>query len=151
MSGSSSLPILSLVIHYRGGSLVGRCRRFRGSRDSFASCLMLKGAVRGAIEMADWFYCVDLSRDEDSARERRYVEKFLIELICEDHSNGRHYESYRETSACDIAMNAFENRYGSQTAEDIGYKRANRYRGIVPTNLGEASFTASCGCLAWHF
>ena len=101
--------------------------------------------------MADWFYCVDLSRDEDSARERRYVEKFLVELICEDHSNERHYESYRETSACDIAMEAFENRYGSQAEEDIGYKRANRYRGIVPANLGEASFTASCGCLAWHF
>jgi hypothetical protein len=102
-------------------------------------------------EMADWFYCVDLSRDEDSARDRRNVEKFLVELICADHSNERHHESYRETSACDIAMSAFENRYGSQAEEDIGYKRANRYRGIVPTNLGEASFTASCGCLAWHF
>ncbi len=110
-----------------------------------------RGAVRGVIEMADWFYCVDLSRDEDSARERRYVEKFLVELVCDDHSNDRHNESYRETSASDIAMNAFENRYGSQAAEDIGYKRANRYRGAVPTNLGEASFTASCGCLAWHF
>jgi len=141
--------------------LGGIPKAFRGKRfaptllhyspDSFASCFRLGGAVRGVIEMADWFYCVDLSRDEDSARERRYVEKFLVELVCEDHSNERHNESYRETSASEIAMNAFENRYGSQAEEDIGYKRANRYRGVVPTNLGEASFTASCGCLAWHF
>jgi hypothetical protein len=101
--------------------------------------------------VAAWFYTVDLSRDEDFAHDRRHVEKFLVELICKDHSNEHHDESCREASACEIAMNAFENRYGSQAVEDIGYKQANRYHGIIPTNLGEASFTASCGCLVWHF
>jgi hypothetical protein len=56
--------------------------------------------------MADYFYAVDISRDEKLARTPSYVDRFLVELVCEDHRTEDNYESDREHSASEIALDA---------------------------------------------
>jgi hypothetical protein len=86
--------------------------------------------------MADYFYAVDLSRNEELAKTPGYVDKFLVELVCEDHRTENSYEADRENSASEIALDATKRRYGLET-ENTGYKRVNRYGGRIPANLGE--------------
>ena len=100
--------------------------------------------------MADYFYAVDLSRNEELARTPSYVDKFLVELVCEDHRTEDNYESDREHSASEIALDATKQRYGLAGTENIGYKRANRYGGRIPANLGGARYKAPCGCRVWY-
>jgi hypothetical protein len=89
--------------------------------------------------MADYFYAVGLSRNEELARTPSYVDKFLVELVCEDHRTENSYESDRENSAFEIAVDATKRRYGLVGTENIGYKRVNRYGGRIPANLGEVA------------
>jgi len=77
-------------------------------------------------------------------------ENLLVQLVCEDHQNLNLYERDRRAAACKIALDAFKSRYGSEAAALIGYKDASRYSGNIPMNLGDASFTGSCGCRAWY-
>ena len=77
--------------------------------------------------MADYFYAVDLSRNEELARTPSYVDKFLVELVCEDHRTENSYESDRENLASEIALDATKRRYGLVGTENIGYKRVNQY------------------------
>jgi hypothetical protein len=74
--------------------------------------------------MADYFYAVDISRNEELARTPSYVDKFLVELVCEDHRNEDNYQSDREHSASEIALEATKQRYGLAGTEN-SYKRAN--------------------------
>jgi hypothetical protein len=100
--------------------------------------------------MADYFYAVDLSRNEELARTPSYVDKFLVELVCEDHRTENSYESDCENSASEIALDATKRGYGLVGTENIGYKRVNRYGGRIPANLGEARFKARCGRRVWY-
>lgn len=100
--------------------------------------------------MFDYFYTVDLSGDEELARTANYVDKFLVELVCEDHRNENRDESARGKAAAEIAAGATKNRYGLVGTENVGYNRASRYDGKIPSNIGEARFTAPCGCRAWY-
>jgi hypothetical protein len=92
--------------------------------------------------MAGLFYSVDLSANSEMARDSRYVEKFLVELVCEKHSDQR-YDC--RNSACEIAMKT----RNAETVTIIAYQVAVRVI-PVPTNHGEG-FKAPCGCRAWHF
>ena len=96
-----------------------------------------------AYEMADWFYTVQLARTKDLAR--LAAEHLLVQLVCENHLNARFQESDRETSACEIAGDYTRRHYGADIAAIIGYRKASRYGGDIPMNLGEASFTSPCG------
>jgi hypothetical protein len=99
--------------------------------------------------MAGLFYSVDLTRDERMARNPRLVEKFLVEL-CQEHCPDKWQEVEREALAVATALKAFEHRYLAQVVGGtIGHKEASRYKGILPTNLGPASFDLGCGCRAW--
>jgi hypothetical protein len=99
--------------------------------------------------MPDLFYTVDVSRNEQLARNPNYVDKFLVEL-CEEHGGVNTRDSDREGSATAIAIKALEDRYTPETVSEIvGYTFASRYTGSIPTNLGQARFTAPCGCRAW--
>ena len=100
--------------------------------------------------MADYFYAVDLSRNEELARTPSYVDKFLVELVCEDHRNENRHESDRENKACEIAVDATKERYGLLGTENVGYKKANRYGASIPGNVGEPRFRAPCGCRVWY-
>lgn len=56
----------------------------------------------------------------------------------------------RESLATATALKALEHRYSSLViGGPIGHKKASRYKGILPTNLGEGHFSLSCGCHAW--
>ena len=99
--------------------------------------------------MAGLFYSVDLTRDERMARNPRLVEKFLVEL-CQDHCPNNWQEADRESLAMATALKALKHRYSAEVVGGtIGYKEASRYKGILPTNLGPASFDLGCGCRAW--
>ena len=99
--------------------------------------------------MAGLFYSVDLTRDERMARNPRLVEKFLVEL-CQEHCPGNWREVDREALAMATALKALEYRYSAEVVGGtIGHKEASRYKGILPTNLGPASFDLGCGCRAW--
>lgn len=98
--------------------------------------------------MAGLFYSVDLTRDERMARNPRLVEKFLVEL-CREHCPDDWQEVDREALAVATALKAFEHRYSAEVGGTIGHKEASRYKGILPTNLGPASYDLGCGCRAW--
>jgi hypothetical protein len=99
--------------------------------------------------MADLFYVVQLARNEDIARHYpRGVEKWLIQLICEDHRNAS--EAIREALACEIAISFVERRWGSEQAATIGHKEVlHRYSGELSTKFGDATYIAPCGCRGW--
>ena len=99
--------------------------------------------------MADYFYTVDVSRDEESARSPGNVDKFFVQLICDGHLNVHLSEADRESSACEVAIHAAKRRYGLAGTKNIGYSKASRYEGKIP-NLGHARFSATCGCLVWY-
>jgi len=99
--------------------------------------------------MPDWFYAIRLAGTEELARlSPTNVDKWLVQLICENHAC--FHEFGREASARAVAMSAAKHSYGSEATADIGHAEANRYTGDIPTNLGEATFPAPCGCRAWH-
>ena len=99
--------------------------------------------------MAGFFYSVDLTRDERMARNPRLVEKFLVEL-CQEHCPEIWQEVDREALATATALKALEHRYSAEVlGGTIGHKEASRYKGILPTNLGPASYDLGCGCRAW--
>ena len=99
--------------------------------------------------MGGSFYTVDLSRDERTARNPRLVEKFLVEL-CQEHCPDIWQEADRESLAMATALKALQHRYSPEVVGGtMRHKEASRYKGIVPTNLGPASFDLGCGCRAW--
>ena len=99
--------------------------------------------------MAGLFYTVDLTRDERMARNPRLIEKFLVEL-CQEHCPDNWQEVDRKALAMATALKALEHRYSpAALGGTIGHKEASRYKGIIPINLGPASFDLSCGCRAW--
>src|ERR1700758_1728229 len=99
--------------------------------------------------MAALFYSVDLTRDERMARSPRLVEKFLVEL-CEEHCPDIWQEVDREALAMATALKALEHRYSAEVVGGaIGHKEATLYTGMLPTNLGPASYDLGCGCRAW--
>jgi hypothetical protein len=99
--------------------------------------------------MAGLFYSVDLTRDERMARNPRLVEKFLVEL-CQDHCPDNWQEVDRKALAMATALKALKHRYSAEVVGGtIGHEEASRYKGILPTNLGPASFDLGCGCRAW--
>jgi hypothetical protein len=99
--------------------------------------------------MGGLFYTVDLSREERMARNPRLVEKFLVEL-CQEHCPNDWQEADREALAIATALKALEHRYSPElVGGTVGYKKANRYKGIPPTSLGSASYDLRCGCRAW--
>lgn len=100
--------------------------------------------------MGDYFYTVDLTRNEELARTASYVDKFLVDLICEDHRDQTRDESDRENAASEIAASATRERYGLAGTDNLGYNRATRYRGKIPANIGEPRFKAPCGCRVWY-
>ena len=94
--------------------------------------------------MAYLFYEVHFSRNEEMARDRRYVDTFLVQLVCDKHSDQR-YDC--GNSACEIEMRT----RNAETVAIIGYKAAVR---VVPDNIPSnrsRGFKAPCGCLAWQF
>jgi len=98
--------------------------------------------------MPDWFYAVRLSGSEEIARAfPRYVAEFLVQLVCEEHLRPNFHEGNREASACEVAMKACKSQYGSDWAQGIRYTKASR--GDLPVNLGDADFSAPCGCRVW--
>jgi len=99
--------------------------------------------------MAGLFYAVDLTRDERMARNPRLVEKFLVEL-CQEHCPDTWQEADRKSLAMATALKALQHRYSAEVVGGtIGHKEARRFDGILPTNLGPASFDLGCGCRAW--
>jgi hypothetical protein len=95
------------------------------------------------------FFTVDLSHDEGVARDPRLVERFLVEL-CQEHCPDDWNDVDRESLATATALKALEHRYSSLViGGPIGHKKATRYKGIRPTNLGEGHYSLSCGCQAW--
>ena len=99
--------------------------------------------------MAGLYYAVDLTRDERMARNPRLVEKFFVEL-CQEHCPDNWQEADRETLAMATALKALEHRYSAEVVGGtIGHREARRFNGILPTNLGPASFDLGCGCRAW--
>ena len=94
--------------------------------------------------MASLFYEVHLSRNEEMARDITYVEKFLVELVCKEHT---YRPSYYKESACEIAMQTLQ----PEIAAIIGYKAAGRLLpDTVPSNRSEGN-KAPCGCRWWKF
>jgi hypothetical protein len=99
----------------------------------------------------DWYYIVRLAQARELAHASRpKVEDLLVELICEKHLNARFREFDCEASACEVAVETINCLYGGQLAAIVGYKKATRYAGGPLTKLGEATFTAPCGCRAWR-
>ena len=102
--------------------------------------------------MADWFYVVGLSQnDEIARRDPGHVHRFLIELICKEHLNPNFYAYHLKSLACEVAVSAELKRYGNQiSARDIGFQDAETIsRDSLPTNLGDGE-TVSCGCRFWR-
>lgn len=100
--------------------------------------------------MADYFYTVELSKNEELSRTQNYVDKFLIELVCDEHRNKNHDETVREDAASEIAVSATKERYGLVGTENVGYHRASRFGDKIPTNIGEERYKGPCGCRAWY-
>jgi hypothetical protein len=99
--------------------------------------------------MAGLFYTVDLTRDERMARNPRLVERFLVEL-CREHCPDNWREIDGEALAMATALKGLQHRYSAEViGGTIGHKEAKRFEGILPTNLGAASFDPGCGCRAW--
>jgi hypothetical protein len=94
--------------------------------------------------MADYFYMVDISATEETASNPKFVDRLLVQLRCCEHQKSGLPETEREDSACELAVR----RYNLETAV-IGYRRANRYDGAVPSSLGNP-FTEPCGCYSWR-
>jgi hypothetical protein len=60
----------------------------------------LKKEETQAARMADWFYVVGLSQNEEIARrDPGHVHRFLIELICKEHLNPNFNESRRRRNS----------------------------------------------------
>lgn len=76
--------------------------------------------------MASLFYEVRLSPNEEMARDPAYVEKFLVELVCGNHTDRPSY--YIKDSAIEIAMQ----KHKAETAEIIGYKAILGYKEAFP-------------------
>jgi hypothetical protein len=105
-----------------------------------------------AAQMADRFYAVALSQNEEIAlRDPRCIQRFLIELICKEHFNPDFYAYHLKSLACDVAVSAELKLYGNQiSARDIGFQDAEIIsRDSVSTNLGDGE-TVSCGCRFWR-
>jgi hypothetical protein len=94
--------------------------------------------------MADNLYVVDLSASEETASNPKYVDRLLVQLVCDDHKKSRLPEADREASACELAVS----RYDPENTL-VGYRRAKRYDGALPSGLGHP-FIESCGCNVWR-
>ena len=79
---------------------------------------------RGFSTMADYLYMVDLSATEETASSPKYVDRLLVQLICDEHKKSSLPETDREASACELALS----RYDPETTL-IQYRRAKRYDG----------------------
>jgi hypothetical protein len=94
--------------------------------------------------MPNQFFEVHLSRNEEMARDSKYVDKFLVELVCKEHTER---PSYYQESACEVAMQTLQ----PEIAAIIGYKAAGRLLpASVPSNRNEGT-KAPCGCRSWQF
>jgi len=94
--------------------------------------------------MADYLYMVDLSANEETARNPKFVDRLLVQLSCDDHQKSGLPEADREASACELAVS----RYNPETTV-IGYRRAKRYDGVLPSSLVHP-FIEPCGCNVWR-
>ena len=94
--------------------------------------------------MADNLYVVDLSASEETASNPKYVDRLLVQLVCDDHKKSRLPEADREASACELAVS----RYDPENTL-FGYRRAKRYDGALPSGLGHP-FIEPCGCNVWR-
>src|ERR1700751_2448435 len=99
--------------------------------------------------MAGLFYSVDLTRDERMAHNPRLVEKFLVEL-CQEHCPDNWREVDRKALEMATALKPLKHRDSAEgVGGTIGHREASRYRGMLPTPLGPASYDLGCGCRAW--
>jgi hypothetical protein len=94
--------------------------------------------------MADYLYMVDLSASEETASNPKYVDRLLVQLICDEHKKSSLPETDREASACELALS----RYDPETTL-IQYRRAKRYDGTLPSSLGYP-YIEPCGCKVWR-
>ena len=83
-----------------------------------------------------FFYTVALGINKSSPKK-----PWLVELLC------THHKQSPEVSACDVAESAVREKFAETI---IGYRDANEYPSTLPINLGNAHFTAPCGCRAWR-
>jgi hypothetical protein len=90
--------------------------------------------------MADYLYMVDLSASEETASNPKYVDRLLVQLVCDDHKKSSLPEADREASASELALS----RYNPETTL-IRFRRAKRYDGTLPSTLVHA-FIEPCGC-----
>jgi hypothetical protein len=54
--------------------------------------------------MADYFYMVDLSANEETARNPKFVDRLLVQLRCDDHKKSSLAAADRETLACELTV-----------------------------------------------
>ena len=94
--------------------------------------------------MADYLYMVDLSANKETATNPKYVDRLLVQLMCDDHKKSSLPEADREASACELAVS----RYDPENTL-FGYRRAKRYDSTLPAALGHP-FIESCGCKVWR-
>jgi len=99
---------------------------------------------RGFSPMADYLYMVDLSANEETARNPKFVDRLLVQLRCDDHQKSGLPEADREASACELAVS----RYDPENTL-FGSRRAKRYDGVLPSSLGHP-FIEPCGCNVWR-
>ena len=98
----------------------------------------------GFSPMADYLYIVDLSANEETASNPKYVDRLLVQLKCDDHKKSSLPEADREASARELAVS----RYDPENTL-FGHRRARRYDGNLPSALGHP-FIESCGCTVWR-
>jgi hypothetical protein len=94
--------------------------------------------------MADYLYMVDLSANEETASNPKFVDRLLVQLMCDDHKKSSLPEADREATACELAVS----RYNPETTL-IRFRRAKRYDGTLPSTLGHP-FIEPCGCKVWR-
>jgi hypothetical protein len=124
-------------------SSIGRLRKCLGiNREFLADLLLLFGKrCRRDFRMAGLFYTVDFCANEEMARaDPSLVERYLVELVCEEHSN-----TDGPQVACKIVLQSFNAKMVAITK----YRVAERVSPeIVPTNRSNP-FLAPCGCRFW--
>ena len=62
----------------------------------------------GFSPMADYLYIVDLSANEETASNPKYVDRLLVQLKCDDHKKSSLPEADREASARELAVSRYD-------------------------------------------
>src|SRR5258707_14228019 len=87
--------------------------------------------------MADYLYMVDLSANEETASNPKYVDRLLVQLMCDEHKRISLPGGDREASACELAVS----RYDPENTL-FGYRRGKRQHRAFPSLLRAASIHA---------